>query len=366
MSEISPSPKPCTRCECLPSPIQSTGRLYLWFPVKHSLTKVIQKLKLAGVDAQLLKDGQTLSITLAAPQSPELSNILTTTLTNRELKDTQTLFVSGMQEPQLEDFPKVTSLRQFISLNQASWLLEILAAKRVTSHFQPIVEANDTKIVFAQEALLRGIAADGSLINPGSMLDVANDAGLLPQLDSVARKSAIFQAGRHCIQEKLFINFSPTSIYDPVSCLRSTLTAIKEVGIPHERIVFEVIESDRIQDVHHLKNILKFYREAGFKVALDDFGAGYSNLNLLHQLRPDFLKLDMELIRNVHLDPYKALITEKILEIAQRLNIKTIAEGIESTEELCWVKEHGANFVQGYLIAKPSMLPVTTTPYIAA
>jgi EAL domain-containing protein (putative c-di-GMP-specific phosphodiesterase class I) len=86
-------------------------------------------------------------------------------------------------------------------------------------------------------------------------------------------------------------------------------------------------------------------------------------LNLIHQLRPDFMKLDMQLIRNVNQDAYKALITEKLLEIASQLNIKTVAEGVETLEELRWVQERGATFVQGYLIAKPSALPVKNTPF---
>ncbi|MDX2096743.1 MAG: EAL domain-containing protein, partial [Leptolyngbyaceae cyanobacterium bins.59] len=134
--------------------------------------------------------------------------------------------------------------------------------------------------------------------------------------------------------------------------------AIDEANIPHENIVFEVIESDKPQDLDHLKSILKFYQEAGFLVALDDFGAGYSNLNLIYELRPNFIKLDMQLLRNVHQDSYKALITEKILEITQSLNIQTIAEGIETVEELDWVQQHGATFVQGYLIGKPAETPV--------
>jgi hypothetical protein len=128
--------------------------------------------------------------------------------------------------------------------------------------------------------------------------------------------------------------------------------------------VFEVVESDSPQNLDHLKAVLKYYRDAGFSIALDDIGSGYSSLNLLHQLRPDLIKLDMELTRNVHLDHYKASITEKVLEIAQKLGILTVAEGIECIEELNWLQERGATFAQGYLIAKPSATPVTTTPQL--
>ncbi|MBD2022542.1 EAL domain-containing protein, partial [Leptolyngbya sp. FACHB-36] len=211
--------------------------------------------------------------------------------------------------------------------------------------------------VFGYEALLRGLDEQGKLIMPGRIFELADDAGLLAQLDLAARRTAIQQASHHGITDRIFINFSPSAIYDPVSCLQTTVQTIDDAGIPHESIVFEVVESDQSQDQNHLQSILTYYRNSGFKVALDDFGAGYSSLNLLHQIRPDLLKLDMDLIRNVHQDTYKALITEKILEIAQRLEILTVAEGIESEEELCWLRDRGATFVQGFYIAKPSATP---------
>ena len=92
-------------------------------------------------------------------------------------------------------------------------------------------------------------------------------------------------------------------------------------------------------------------------MALDDIGAGYSSLNLLHQLRPDFIKLDIALIRDVDRDPYKALVAQKILEIAQRLGIETIAEGVEREEEFAWVKSTGATYAQGYLFGRPAPEP---------
>jgi diguanylate cyclase (GGDEF)-like protein len=198
---------------------------------------------------------------------------------------------------------------------------------------------------------------------PGAILELAAEAGLLPQVDRVARLTTIAQARHHQLIGQIFINFAPTALYDPVSCLRSTVEAIDQAGISHERIVFEVVESDNPQDLDHLKTVLKFYREAGFLIALDDLGSGYSGLNLLHQLRPDFVKLDMGLIRDVHQDLYKASITEKLLEIAHKLNIQTVAEGIECVDELNWLRDRGATFAQGYLIAKPSAVPVTVTPH---
>lgn len=352
----------CSRCEVLPSPVKFGGRLYLWFPLGHSLNKVFHALRLSGHEPQLLEDGQCLLVALDEAATKAVALALAATLTSKELKDTQILLMSDDTPPGLSDFRRVTSLQQFVTLSQSGWLLEMMSANRITSFFQPIVYTQDTCRIFAQEALLRGIEEDGSLVFPNRILDLARDADLLFQLDLAARHSAIQAAFRHGLKDKLFINFIPTVIYDPVFCLRSTIAAIDEAGIPHENVVFEVVESDHSPNIAHLQTILSFYRNAGFQVALDDMGAGYSGLNLIHQLRPDFIKLDMELTRNVHQDPYKALIAGKLLEIAQHLNIQAIAEGIECEEELHWVREHGATFVQGYLIGKPAALPVTSTP----
>jgi len=319
-------------------------------------------LRLLGHKPQLLEDGQCLLVALDEATKRDFAITLAATLTSKELKDTRVLLMASDAPPGLSDFRRVTSLQQFMTLSQSGWLLEMISTDRITSYFQPIVYAQDTSHIFAQEALLRGIEEDGSLVFPSRILELARDADLLFQLDLAARRSAIQAAFRHGLQDKLFINFIPTAIYDPAFCLRSTIAAIDEAGISHENVVFEVVESDQSPDIVHLQNILSFYRDSGFQVALDDLGAGYSGLNLIHQLRPDFIKLDMVMSRNVHQDPYKALIAEKLLEIAQYLNIQTIAEGIESEEELHWVREHGATFVQGYLIGKPAALPINTTP----
>jgi EAL domain-containing protein (putative c-di-GMP-specific phosphodiesterase class I) len=98
-------------------------------------------------------------------------------------------------------------------------------------------------------------------------------------------------------------------------------------------------------------------RSSGYRVALDDFGTGFASFDLVQQLRPDFIKLDMSLIRDVHSDPVKSMIASKILEIADQLGIQVIAEGIETQDELIWARGHGATFVQGYFIARPSDHP---------
>ncbi|QMS87213.1 EAL domain-containing protein [Nostoc edaphicum CCNP1411] len=362
MSQICPISKTCACRNVARCRTKEAGRLFLWFPVPHTLNKVTSYLQQFALEYELMHERPGLSLNCRSGQSLEIARNLAKLLAPRELKETQVLFIQGTIQPQLHDFSDIASLQRFIKFNQSDWLVEMLATERFTSYFQPIVSINDTSQIFGYESLLRGLDEEGNLVLPAPILELATEAGLLPQLDQVARLSTITQFSRYQVSGHIFINFAPTSLYDPVFCLRSTVEAIDTAGISHERVVFEVVESDNSQDLDHLKALLQYYRDAGFLVALDDLGSGYSSLNLLHQLRPDFIKLDIELIRDVHQDLYKASITEKLLEITQKLNIQTVAEGIECIEELNWLRERGATLAQGYLIAQPSAVPVTTTP----
>ncbi|MGP1385801.1 MAG: EAL domain-containing protein [Thainema sp.] len=304
-----------------------------------------------------------LSLYCQPGQAQDVACNLAAILALRELRETQVLFIRGAMQPQLQDFSDIASLQRFINFCQSDWLVDMLANKQFVSHFQPIVSIQDTSQIFGYESLLRGLDEQGKIMSPAPMFKLAAESGLLPQLDQIARLSTIAQAAQHQIKEHIFINFAPTALYDPSFCLRSTVEAIDQAGIAHDRVVFEVVESDDPQDLAHLRSVLQYYRDAGFLIALDDLGSGYSSLNLLHQIRPDFIKLDMELVRDVHQDLYKASITEKLLEIAQQLDIRTVAEGIECTAELDWLRSRGANFAQGYLIARPSAVPAKTTPH---
>lgn len=363
MSEASSAAKICACRHLKTCQRKQAGKLFLWFPTPHTLKKVTDYLQFV-IQYESIGERLGLSLKCQVGQAQEIAIQLSQILTPIELKETQVLFIAGNTQPQLQDFSEISSLQRFIKSAESDWLREMMMQERFTTHFQPIVSLKNTSEIYGYEALFRGIDEQGNLLLPGSIIELATEAGLLPQFDRIARLSTIAQFSRHQVSEKIFINFAPTALYDPVSCLRSTVEAIDQAGISYERVVFEVVESDSPQNLDHLKAVLKYYRDAGFSIALDDIGSGYSSLNLLHQLRPDLIKLDMELTRNVHLDPYKALITEKVLEIAQKLDILTVAEGIECIEELNWLRERGATFAQGYLIAKPSATPVKTTPQL--
>jgi EAL domain-containing protein (putative c-di-GMP-specific phosphodiesterase class I) len=137
--------------------------------------------------------------------------------------------------------------------------------------------------------------------------------------------------------------------------LRSTAAAIAQAGLQPSDVVFEVTETHKVRNMAHLKGVLSFYRNAGFEVALDDVGAGWSGLNMLNQLMPDYAKIDMELIRDIDTTPSKQRIVKHLIASAKENGIKVIAEGIESQEEAACVAEFGADFLQGFYFAKPEL-----------
>lgn len=187
----------CPRCEGLPSRIPDGGQLYLWFPLGHTLGKALSGMREMGVAHERLDDRQGVLVTLAAGQLAPLMAHLEELLSGKELRDTQSLFTTEPGLPRLSAFPRVTPLARFIGMVHSDWLLDLLHEGRVTSHFQPIVHAADSTRPFAHEALLRGLDRAGALVPPHRLFGVARDAGLLFQLDLLARRTAIRDAARH-------------------------------------------------------------------------------------------------------------------------------------------------------------------------
>lgn len=328
------------------------GTLYLWLPDPRAFDKVAAALAAVG----LPRNGSPVCarVSLGPGELDRCVLEVGAALTEAEARRARALFVAGDDDPSLDEFGEIVSLHELHMAAQTGWVLEQFDAGQITSHFQPVVHVGDTSRVFAHEALLRGRGRNGEVLEPLSILQRAREAGLLEQIDLAACRCAIREAAALPPSVTVFINFSPAMMEDAESCLAATMAAIDAAGLAPERFVFEVIEADRIQDTDHLKEVLERYRRDGFRVALDDLGAGWSTLNLVHRLRPDFIKLDRELIREVHQDRVKDLIASKLLEIGHGLGIRTIVEGVEQPQELQWARSRGADFVQGYLIARPA------------
>ncbi|MBU1316802.1 EAL domain-containing protein [Pseudorhizobium marinum] len=215
--------------------------------------------------------------------------------------------------------------------------------------FQPIVDMG-TGQAFAYEALVRGLNGEGA----GTILSQVTDANRYA-FDQRCRTKAIELAAglRRDPATNLSINFMPNAVYEPRACIRMTLAAAARVGFPLDRIIFEFTESERV-DIDHLLNILRTYKDMGFKTAIDDFGAGYSGLDLLAHFQPDIVKLDMDLIRGIDTNSAKQIVVKHTLAMLSDFGIKAVCEGVETPAEMALLQDMGVTLIQGYLLGRPT------------
>ncbi|MDM7456916.1 MAG: EAL domain-containing protein [Tepidimonas sp.] len=215
--------------------------------------------------------------------------------------------------------------------------------------FQPIVDV-ERREVFAYEALVRG--ADGA--SAGQVLSSITPEQLYG-FDQTCRVLAIDTAQRLGMQARLSINFLPNAVYEPATCIRLTLAAANKVGFPPERLIFEMTEAEQIRDPQHALSIVRDYQKRGFLTAIDDFGAGYSGLNLLADYQPQLVKLDMALVRDIERNRARQASVGGVLGTCTALGVQVIAEGVETRAEYEQLRRMGVSLFQGYLFARPAI-----------
>lgn len=214
--------------------------------------------------------------------------------------------------------------------------------------FQPIVDLA-RRDVFAYEALVRGPAGEAT-----AEVFRHVDEGNRYRFDQACRVKAIELASRLAMPARLSINFMPNAVYRPELCIRTTLEAAETYGFPIDRIVFEITEGEQVDDRAHLRDIVRHYQQRGFLTAIDDFGAGYSGLNLLADVRTDLVKLDLALVRGVHADRGRRAIVRGVVQMCADLGMRVLAEGVEQDDELAALRELGIELFQGFLFARPA------------
>jgi EAL domain-containing protein (putative c-di-GMP-specific phosphodiesterase class I) len=346
----------CGRCEVLPE-VPDAGQLWLAAPIGHSQSRLRAFLLDRGLT--ITETDGVIAVSLPSGRLPRLAVDLVGAFSHPELVDTRCLLSRAGATLTISDLARTQSLASLIARSQGGWLIEMMREDRLTTFFQPIVRTHAPAEVHAFECLLRGRERDGAMASAAEILRVARDAELLFPLDRAARLRAIRSVVEHQPTGKIFLNFAPSSIYDPAFCLRTTVSAIEESGIAPARFVFEVNEADHVADLDHLLGIVRYYRRRGFGIALDDLGAGYGSLELLARLQPDYVKIDISLIRGVDHDHFRARILDRLLELTRDLRLFSIVEGVETAAEWRWARDHGADFAQGFLFARPAAVPPT-------
>ncbi|MBD3796266.1 MAG: EAL domain-containing protein [Campylobacterales bacterium] len=280
-----------------------------------------------------------------------------TYFSDAELEDIKLFVDDGTRRFDFRAILSAKSLGSYLQYIEDIDFFDIVEHSSLTSYFQPIIDMKTLKI-YGYEALVRGVHPDGSLMFPDQLFEKSarNDMNFI--LDRMSRESALKTAATKKINKKLFINFMPTSIYDPEYCLQSTVKWANQLEFNPSNIVFEVVETEQVADKEHLRGILEFYRKEGFSIALDDVGEGYSGLNNLIDIKPNIIKVDRNVIMDIDKDPLKQSVYKALYNIARENDIIVLAEGIETQEELEMIKTLGVDLAQGYYFAKPQVEPV--------
>jgi EAL domain-containing protein (putative c-di-GMP-specific phosphodiesterase class I) len=211
--------------------------------------------------------------------------------------------------------------------------------------FQPIVDAR-THSLFGYEALMR--SAESTLPHPGAILGAAERLERLPDLGRRVRHLSADAFGTAPADALLFVNLHTVDLLD--DDLYSSSTPLSKLA---GRVILEVTERAALDDVKDLMPRMAKLREMGFRIAIDDLGAGYAGLSSFVAVEPEFVKLDMSLVRDVHKSAIRQRVIGSLTALCLELGLHIIAEGIESVEESDAVMRLGCDLLQGYYFAKP-------------
>lgn len=232
------------------------------------------------------------------------------------------------------------------------WVKKIksgLLNNRFKAHFQPIYNVSTGSIV-KYESLVRYIDDDGSISSPAEFLSIAKKAKLYPSIIKVMLGEAIELIKQKNKKVAVNISFDDIASKTTVDYIISKLSKNK---VFTHNLEFEILESEQIQNFNIVKDFIKLVKEYGCKVGVDDFGAGYSNFNMLANLDIDFVKIDGSLIDKINVDAHQQIIVETIVSFTKRFNFTTIAEYVSNKEIFEIIKSIGVDYAQGYYFRMP-------------
>jgi len=248
---------------------------------------------------------------------------------------------------------KITDLK---SSGSKAEFYDILRKKAFFIHYQPIISLGIGDI-FGFEALTRG-PLNSYFYYPDRLFLYAENQGSLYKLEKITRELAIENSRDFLKKEqKLFINISSQVIYDPKFISGYTTALLEKYQLTPHNIIFEITERSAIKDFDAFRKVLEHYRMQGFKIAIDDAGAGYSSLQAISELNPEYIKIDRSLIQNIDKNDLKKSLVETLTNSAKKINSKVIAEGIETAEELHTTVNLGVQYGQGFFLARPNFPP---------
>ncbi len=230
------------------------------------------------------------------------------------------------------------------------WLADAIADDRLLCFMQPIMDRRGK--VFGHEAFVRLQSKSGEIISGGKIIAASKDLNIERLLDRQLHALAVHTFVGGGLEGFLFVNFVPGFIMRPEKYLEGLAMAAQETGMPPKNIVLDVTQSELPHDAMHLRAVLDYCRHKGYSIALDDINSAQTAGRLLDVLRPDFLKLDMGLVRNA-LKPLDYHTIRGLIDLAHDKGCMVIAEGVENEDIYKAMLDGGADLFQGYYFAAP-------------
>ena len=232
-----------------------------------------------------------------------------------------------------------------------------LAEKQFKVFYQPKYGISGEKpVITSAEALVRWFHPEFGMVSPGEFISLFENNGLIQKLDIYVWNEAAAQIrcwnDKYGISIPVSVNVSRVDVFNPQLC--DILTDIaNNNGLSVEKLLLEITESAYTDNAQQIIDTVAALREKGFKIEMDDFGCGYSSLNMLTSLPIDALKLDMKFIRNICTNPKDYRLVGIMIDIARLLEVPVIAEGVETKEQMELLKAVGCDIIQGYYFSKP-------------
>ncbi|WP_372882781.1 EAL domain-containing protein [Psychromonas sp.] len=230
-------------------------------------------------------------------------------------------------------------------------LITALNSQELQPYFQPIIDLNTNQICKC-ETLARWQQANGDFISPIEFIHLAEESGLINKIDLFMLEESSRYLCSINADIELSINVSPRLFHTKDNALENWVTAIKEVS-KSINVTVEITERLLTDDSEKALAILNQLKSVGIKIAIDDFGIGYSSLNYLVKFPVDIIKIDRSFVNKIGIDPSSEALIETILGMANRLAIKVVAEGIETKEQLAYLQKNNCHYGQGYFLGKP-------------
>jgi diguanylate cyclase (GGDEF)-like protein len=236
----------------------------------------------------------------------------------------------------------------------ADEVAEALATKRLVFAYQPIVCARERRPIH-HECLLRMLRADGSIATAGQFIPAAEQLGLVRQVDRRALEMMVAELHAHS-GVSLAVNVSGTTAGDP-SWLDSFLNYIRANDSVASRIIVELTETAALNDFEESTRFISSLRDFGCKVAIDDFGAGFTSFRNLQMLRVDIVKIDGAFVRGLASSPENQIFVRTLVDLAKNFRLKTVAEWVGSEEEAALLESFGVDYFQGFHFGEPMLAP---------